>query len=196
MARPWASASAEVATNTFAAIGLPAALLPASTTTISPLAARDAATTPTARDRSPLLVTTDNPNEATCRARDSANAGRRVTIRTSRSGNGCSGRRGCSAPTLNGRVNRNVEPTCLRLSTPMVPPMRSVSSLQIARPRPVPPNFRVVDSSAWVNGLNILPTVSASMPIPESVTENCTGALLPFVLASLAPTSTRTTISP
>ena len=51
----------------------------------------------------------------------------------------------------NGTTNQNLLPSPSRLSTPMWPPMSSVSCLQMASPNPVPPNFRVVELSACVN---------------------------------------------
>src|ERR1700694_4080410 len=40
----------------------------------------------------------------------------------------------------------------------------------MARPSPVPPNFRVVETSAWENAANSCICSSAGMPIPVSVT--------------------------
>ena len=65
---------------------------------------------------------------------------------------------------------RKVDPTLGRLSTMTVPPMRSASSRQIARPSPLPPKRRVVDSSAWVKGSKIFSMVAASIPMPVSLT--------------------------
>ena len=48
-----------------------------------------------------------------------------------------------------GSVNQNVLPSPGSLSTPMLPPIASTSCREMARPRPVPPNLRVVDESAW-----------------------------------------------
>ena len=44
-------------------------------------------------------------------------------------------------------VNQNVDPCPSLLSTPTSPPISSASCLEIASPRPVPPNRRVVDES-------------------------------------------------
>ena len=40
----------------------------------------------------------------------------------------------------------------------------------MVRPRPVPPNLRVMDSSAWVKGWKRRAICSAVMPMPVSVT--------------------------
>ena len=50
--------------------------------------------------------------------------------------------------------NQNVEPAPGVLSTPIRPPISSTRRLEIARPRPVPPYWRVVEASAWVNSVN------------------------------------------
>ena len=47
-----------------------------------------------------------------------------------------------------------VEPLPSSLITEIWPPISWASSRQIARPRPVPPYWRVVDESAWVNFSN------------------------------------------
>jgi hypothetical protein len=44
----------------------------------------------------------------------------------------------------------------------------------IASPSPDPPNRRVVDASAWENGLNSLVRCSGVIPIPVSATRNTT----------------------
>ena len=59
-----------------------------------------------------------------------------------------------TAATWKGSVNQKVLPTPSSLSTPSSPPMAVTSCWQIARPRPVPPNRRVVEESAWENGSN------------------------------------------
>jgi hypothetical protein len=45
----------------------------------------------------------------------------------------------------------NVEPLPTSLTTVMSPPIIWQSLRESARPRPVPPNFRVVDASTCVN---------------------------------------------
>ena len=42
----------------------------------------------------------------------------------------------------------------------------------MASPSPVPPYYRVVVTSAWVNGSKTLETCSTVMPTPVSVTTN------------------------
>ncbi len=66
----------------------------------------------------------------------------------------------CAAPWAIDRpsgassVNQNCDPTPTVLDTPIVPPRLSTSPFEIARPRPVPPNRRVVEASACVNFSN------------------------------------------
>ena len=54
----------------------------------------------------------------------------------------------------------------------MSPPSSFASRLLIVSPSPVPPNRRVVESSACVNGWNSLPICSGVMPMPVSMTSN------------------------
>ena len=54
----------------------------------------------------------------------------------------------------------------------MVPFINSTIRLLIASPRPVPPNFLVLDPSSCVNGLKMLSAVSVSKPTPWSITSN------------------------
>ena len=67
-------------------------------------------------------------------------------------------------------VNQKVLPCPGVLSTPIVPPMAAVRRWEMARPKPVPPYFRVVESSAWENAWNRRPWASGAMPMPVSVT--------------------------
>ena len=69
-----------------------------------------------------------------------------------------------------GISNQNVEPAPGWESTPIWLAMRSMMRLQITSPRPVPPYSRVVEASAWLNGLNRLPAFSGEMPMPVSFT--------------------------
>ena len=60
-------------------------------------------------------------------------------------------------------------------SLPRSPPTRcrpslSASRLLITSPRPVPPNIRVVEVSAWVKGWNRRSSLSRGMPMPVSAT--------------------------
>jgi len=52
----------------------------------------------------------------------------------------------------------------------MVPPSISMSSLQIARPSPVPPNFLVVEASSCWKGVKSFSERAGSKPMPESLT--------------------------
>ena len=68
--------------------------------------------------------------------------------------------------------SRNVEPSpgTPVLSIVMSPPISSASRRLIARPRPVPPKRRLVETSAWLNDWNRRPTRSGGMPRPVSLT--------------------------
>ena len=55
----------------------------------------------------------------------------------------------------NGIETQNVLPLPNSLWTDKVPFIRDVSSWVMANPKPVPPYFRVVEPSTWVNALNI-----------------------------------------
>jgi hypothetical protein len=48
-------------------------------------------------------------------------------------------------------VNQNFDPCPGVLTTPISPPISSVSCFEIDKPSPVPPNRRVMEPSAWVN---------------------------------------------
>ena len=72
--------------------------------------------------------------------------------------------------TTAGRRTVNVEPSPGALSTATSPPIISQNRRVIIRPRPVPPYFRVVEASAWVNGRKSRASCSTLMPIPESLT--------------------------
>ena len=50
----------------------------------------------------------------------------------------------------------------------MSPPIMRQKRRLIARPRPVPPYFRVVEASAWVNSWNSFAICSGVMPMPVS----------------------------
>ena len=68
-------------------------------------------------------------------------------------------------------LNQNVEPLPSSLSIPSEPPISSVSCLEIARPKPVPPYFRVVDESAWVNFSKRVGIARSGIPTPVSSTD-------------------------
>ena len=59
-----------------------------------------------------------------------------------------------SLARLIGTENQNVLPSPGWLSNPMVPPIAVTSCREMARPRPVPPNLRVVDESACEKASN------------------------------------------
>ena len=63
-----------------------------------------------------------------------------------------------------------VDPLPGSLSTRMVPRIISQKCLVMVNPRPVPPNRRVVEPSAWLNAWNNLLICSAVIPMPVSVT--------------------------
>ena len=66
-----------------------------------------------------------------------------------------------------------VVPRFSRLLTLIFPSISSTSCLQMARPRPVPPYFRVVVESACSNGTKIRPRFSGEIPMPVSCTSIC-----------------------
>ncbi len=68
-------------------------------------------------------------------------------------------------------VNQNSDPTPSLLVTPTSPPINSANCLEIARPRPVPPNLRVVAASTCVNSSKSSPILSPGIPMPVSRTE-------------------------
>ena len=59
------------------------------------------------------------------------------------------------------------------LSSQMRPPIRWTRVDEIASPRPVPPNWRVVDASAWLNASKTLACFSTGIPMPVSATRKC-----------------------
>ena len=64
----------------------------------------------------------------------------------------------------------NVEPMPCSLVTRISPPRSRAISRLIERPRPVPPNLRVVDASACWNASKMIRCFSSGMPMPVSVT--------------------------
>ena len=54
------------------------------------------------------------------------------------------------------------------------PPSRLASSRLMARPRPVPPNFRAVPASACWNASKMIFCFSGAMPMPVSETSKAT----------------------
>ena len=75
--------------------------------------------------------------------------------------------------------NQNVDPTPGSLVAPMRPSMRSISCFDMDNPKPVPPNSRVIDASAWLNRSKIRANCSGAMPIPSSTTSTCSKASSP-----------------
>ncbi|MNN20133.1 hypothetical protein D3C81_1333940 [compost metagenome] len=55
-------------------------------------------------------------------------------------------------------------------ATPISPPIRSTSRLQMVSPSPVPPYLREVEESAWVKAWNSLLHCSSLRPMPVSMT--------------------------
>ncbi len=70
-------------------------------------------------------------------------------------------------------VNVNVLPSPFSLSAKISPFISSAKFLLIVRPRPVPPNWRVTEVSAWANGSKMLSSWVFEIPIPESRTWIC-----------------------
>ena len=68
----------------------------------------------------------------------------------------------------------NVLPRPGSLSTWISPPIRRAISRLIDRPRPVPPNLRLIVPSACWNASKIVRSCSGAMPMPVSVTWNAT----------------------
>ena len=75
---------------------------------------------------------------------------------------------GWSAGSSKGRITVKVEPASGTLSTVISPPIRSTRRRQMASPSPVPPKRRVVETSAWLKGVNRPFSVSGAMPMPLS----------------------------
>ncbi len=73
-------------------------------------------------------------------------------------------------PASSGISIQNCAPSPGVLLTPMRPPISSTSRRQIARPRPVPPYWRVVEPSSWAKCSKILRCASSGIPMPVSST--------------------------
>ena len=80
------------------------------------------------------------------------------------------GSRDGASVTSIGSTAVNFEPWPYWLATVKSPPIIWQNLRLIAKPSPVPPNFLVVDASAWLKVWNNLPICSAVKPIPVSVT--------------------------
>ena len=99
----------------------------------------------------------------------------------------------CSAGSVaNGARTRNQkrEPWPGAELTPASPPISLARLRTIDKPRPVPPNCRVVEPSTCEKRLNRRACCSAPMPIPVSVTENSSTS--PCGVSSTTPTARRT----
>jgi len=59
------------------------------------------------------------------------------------------------------------------LSAQIFPPINSTRRFEIAKPRPVPPNLRVMDASACEKLSKIVERRSVGIPMPVSETEKC-----------------------
>ena len=122
------------------------------------------------------------PHLRVCRVRMRQLVGLSSTISRRRSAScGCgpsSASGGASGAACKGRVKWKVEPFCGTLSTHILPPINSTSRLLMARPRPVPPYWRVVEASAWLKDLNRRASRSTGMPMPVSRTRkwSCHGS--------------------
>ncbi len=73
---------------------------------------------------------------------------------------------------LAGTSNQKLAPWPSLDRTPMRPPISSTSDLQMARPRPVPPLARLIETSACENLSNRRLLWSGPIPTPVSVTLN------------------------
>ena len=69
-------------------------------------------------------------------------------------------------------VNENALPVPGSLATSTLPCISATSRETIASPSPLPPYFREVEESAWLNAWNRRWRLSAAIPIPVSVTVN------------------------
>ena len=97
-----------------------------------------------------------------------------------------------SATTSSDSSNQNVLPTPGSVSTPMSPSMRATSCRAVARPRPAPPYWRVLEESPWEKASKSPARTESVIPIPVSLTSNRSPAR-PWA----SPTSrTRRVISP
>jgi hypothetical protein len=69
-----------------------------------------------------------------------------------------------------GRVHQNDAPCPRSALHPTSPPICPMMPALMARPRPVPPNRRVVEASSWMNGWNNSAARARSKPGPVSTT--------------------------
>ncbi len=87
-------------------------------------------------------------------------------------------------------MNQKVLPRPGSLIAPMLPPISSTSSFEMASPSPVPPKLRVVDTSAWWKGSKSSSICEASIPMPVSVTSTRSNASRPADPSAESSTAT------
>ncbi len=87
-------------------------------------------------------------------------------------------------------------PCRVRVSTDRFPSISSERRLDMVNPRPVPPNLRVVEESAWVKLSKIDSTLSFAIPIPVSLTEIVTSSIFLPCTLFIDPCCTVTKTSP
>ena len=87
-------------------------------------------------------------------------------------------------------VNQKLDPFPGSDSTPISPPIISTSFLEMAKPSPVPPNFRVVVISACWKDSKRRPRCSGVSPIPVSLMVNLRSTSLPKSLCLRPITAT------
>ena len=140
-------------------------------------------------DRSTVVTWTPHPER--CTRSDSAASGSDERTRARRSTSAAAGAASssCLLCFVSSTVNQNVLPRPGSLRTPIVPPIISTISFEIVVPSPVPPNRRVIDSSACVNRSKMRRCASAEMPMPVSSTSK-------RIVACLGVSDSRVTRTP
>ena len=112
------------------------------------------------------------PSPSNCRRKMvrliSISSTKRIRTPVSSTGGACSVFQ--SSPGSSSISTQKVLPPPLRSSTPISPPIKATSWRQIERPRPVPPNRRVIDPSACWNFWNSLLLAFSVRPMPVSLT--------------------------
>ena len=88
---------------------------------------------------------------------------------------GADARRSVVCPVATSPTAREVERAAAAVLAldPERPPIASTSRVEMLRPRPVPPYFRVVEPSACLKGSKMCACWSAGMPMPVSCTSKC-----------------------
>ena len=97
-------------------------------------------------------------------------------------------------PRPAGRSRKNTDPTPNALSTTTLPPIKSANSLQIDSPRPAPSKRWIVNLPTSAKGESNHSIVSASMPVPLSLTAKRMASIASgrWTLSTLGPTQHRT----